>query len=100
MNAIIYFNWTFNEWFSKSAGVSSGAHERSTKEEIPSGPLGLWMSKEDRSHLTAFWLNLISGIELRHRGMVSGFIPRSSYPSRVRGKESAQEIGFLFSRVD
>ena len=62
---------------------------------MPSGPLDLWMSKEDRARLTADWWNLTSGINLWHRGMVGGVIR-----SRGRGKESAQEIGFLFCRVD
>ena len=31
---------------------------------MPSGPLDLWMSKEDTGRLTAVWLNLTSGIEL------------------------------------
>ena len=46
----------------------SGAHERSTKGEMPSGLLDLWMSKEDRTPLTVFWLNLTLGIKPWHRG--------------------------------
>ena len=40
----------------------SGADKWNIKEEMLSGQLDLWLSKEDRARLTAFWLNITLGI--------------------------------------
>ena len=58
--------------------LAVSAQEHMNRALMPSGPLNLWMSKEEGAPLTAFWLNLTLSIELWPRGMFDGVVPRSS----------------------
>ena len=74
------------------APVSAQEHRNGALRER----LDLWMSKEDRARLTAFWLNLTSGIELWHRGMVGGVVPWSS-KVEFEAKRAPWRLAFSFA---
>ena len=57
--------------------MSAQEHMNGALKERCHLALYFWMFKEHRVRLTAFWLNLTLSIELWHRGLIGGIVPRS-----------------------